>query len=131
MKEKGKNWMISLVAKTLEGALFGGLSKIRRKYSAVLDETPAAATKLFYLHVGLIFVVVIAAMGAVTLPAGTILLVVELLSSSVNREVIAASILLMLLGAFFLFGGAFFIYLIGKGIHAFFTRKAKELSSGH
>ena len=131
MKEKGKNWIISLVAKTLEGALFGGLSKIQRKYSAVLDETPSAATKLFYLHAGLMFVVVVAAMGALALPAGTIFLVVELLSSSVNREVIAASILLMLLGACFLAGGAFAIYLIGKGIHSFFTRKAKELSRGH
>ena len=128
MKDKGKNWIVSVAAKALEGVLFGSLSKIRRKYSAILDEAPEAVTKLFYVYSLLILVVAITAIGGITLPVGIIVLVVELLSSSVSRTVLAAGILLILLGSLYLFGGATVLYMIGRSIHSSVAKAAKGLS---
>lgn len=128
MKEKGKNWIVSVAAKALEGVLFGSLSKIRRKYSAILEEAPETVTKLFYAYSLLILVVAITAIGAITLPVGIIVLIVELLSASVSRAVLAASILLILLGSLYMFGGATLLYMIGRSIHASVAKAARGFS---
>jgi hypothetical protein len=128
MKEKGKNWIVSVTAKALEGVLFGSLSKMRRKYSAFLDEAPEAVTKLFYVYSLLTLVVAVTAIGAVTLPVGVIVLLVELLSASVSKTVLSASILLILLGSLYLFGGATVLYMIGRSIHSSVSKATKSFS---
>ncbi|MCK5845476.1 MAG: hypothetical protein KAG97_12255 [Victivallales bacterium] len=125
MKEKGKSWIVDVAARTLEGVFFGSLSKVRRKYAAVLDGASGAATKLFYLHAGLVLLAAVTAIGAIVLPVGLIVLLVELLSSSVNREVLAVAILLIALGTTYLVGGAALIYMIGRFIHSQVERAAK------
>ena len=118
MKEKGKNWLATMAAKTLEGVFFGSLTKMRRKYSAMIDGAPEIAAKVFYVYSLLILVVAVTAIGAITLPVGIIVLIVELLSSSVSRTVLATSILLIALGSLYMFGGGTLLYMFGRVIRS-------------
>jgi uncharacterized membrane-anchored protein len=70
----------------------------------------------------------VTAIGFAIFPVGLIILLVDLLSTSFNRGVLAVGILLMVLGAIYFLGGASMIYMIGKRIHQMVADTTKNLS---
>jgi hypothetical protein len=95
-KFKLGSWMFSV----LENTVFGFASRIRANLVEVLEVLPDAASNSIVLFSALMFIVTVAAAGAVIIPCSLVYVFIYLLGTE-NKELVAG-IAFFLLGVFYL-----------------------------
>ena len=110
LKIKFGSWVFSV----MENTLFGVVARVRNSFVEILEVIPDASSRFLLALCGLLFVVVIAAAGAVIIPCSLVYVFIQLLGAQ-NQELVLG-LAFFLLGVFYLTGAYFILQFIAKTI---------------
>ena len=121
-KNKIGNWTVSI----LESTFLGFVKRIKENTIEFLEELPENSTRAVYGICLLMFVVVLAAAGAVILPASLILIVVQNFGPGVNK-VLWTGIGFGGLGLFYLVVSVMLIMMVGKNVKTAMEKSTRKM----
>jgi hypothetical protein len=110
LKVKLGTWVFSV----LENTLFGVAARVRNSLIEIVEAIPDASARLLLALCGLLFIVVVAAAGAVVIPLSLIYVFIQLLGTE-NKELVLG-IAFFLLGVFYLTASFLILQIIAKTV---------------
>ena len=125
-KNKLKNKFGSWVFSALENTLFGVVARARNSFIEILEVIPDASSRLLLALCGLLFVVVIAAAGAVIIPSSLVYVFIELLGDKSENKELVLGLAFFLLGVFYLTGSYLILQFIAKSIKRELEKVTKD-----